>query len=589
MPARDQVYGTMLVIVLNVVIIATTHCVPVAPLLGIGQGACVAPPAWAALWSASNYVFSVFYLVEMILKMIAYGRHYFSDGWNVFDFLLVLGSVVDVALEVMQASSDTQLDLVIQPSSLRVLRLFRISRLLRIIRHTGKLRVLLITFITSLPSLVNVGALLLLLLFVYAVLGVALFSAVPYGAWITRHANFQTLGTALLTLFRAVTGESWNGFMHECMVHSGTAVGVVYFLSFTTVAGFILLNLIIAIILENFTSTAEEREIPEDAFLHYREQWEKLDPDATGNIPSSELLLLLRRTRQPLGFAEGHGAEKAEALNRGEQLKVLKEMNIDDHGGKVNFQLLLQALTQHAHKAGKYGKSPKANIVADGVLQQQIKKQMKQALAKAHAFDLTAPSCNQAELQAALALQTRFRDKRGRQDTRMRRRRTPSEVFQRTVEIAMRRRASVERGAQAAAEASIAAKAEAAAKAKAAAGAGALASPSAGAPASPSAGAPASPSAVAPAASNTAAATTTTTTDEGSRLGIPVSPSGSSHTSEWSAASAGGGRPEERQAPQQPHASELQRGGKAGGLRHKKRNVLRKKGASAAPSEQVRV
>mmetsp|Transcript_7317 Transcript_7317/g.933 ORF Transcript_7317/g.933 Transcript_7317/m.933 type:complete len:87 (+) Transcript_7317:141-401(+) len=69
----------------------------------------------------------------------------------------------------------------------------------------------------SIPSLINVGALLLLLYFVFGVAGMALFGKLNHGEFINEHANFENFYFAITTLFRASSGESWNGLMHDCM------------------------------------------------------------------------------------------------------------------------------------------------------------------------------------------------------------------------------------------------------------------------------------------------------------------------------------------------------------------------------------
>ena len=195
-------------ILVNVLVMATFHCVPTAAPLGIGAGSCVIDAGAEQVWNVCNYIFAVLYFVEMLLKLVAYGRYYFVDGWNVFDFCLVLArphtprtkalphtvhtfprrtadsehracgtgprlaprpggytyyhiwqvlaSLLDLSLEVAAAfRPEGEVDLTVSPSTLRILRIFRISRLLRLVRHTGQMRSLLTTFISALPSLVN--------------------------------------------------------------------------------------------------------------------------------------------------------------------------------------------------------------------------------------------------------------------------------------------------------------------------------------------------------------------------------------------------------------------------------------------------
>ena len=94
-------------------------------------------------------------------------RQYLEDRWNRFDALLVLGSAADVAMQLAQADVAAAGT----PQLLRVVRVVRIARILRIVKSAARLRKLFYTLYLSLPSLANVGSLLFLLLFVYAVLG----------------------------------------------------------------------------------------------------------------------------------------------------------------------------------------------------------------------------------------------------------------------------------------------------------------------------------------------------------------------------------------------------------------------------------
>lgn len=98
----------------------------------------------------------------------------------------------------------------------------------------------------------NVGTL-LLLLFIYAVAGMTLFSDVSKGEFLNEHAKFENFYYSMITLFRCATGESWNGLLHDCMKEQ-QAISVIFFVSFNVVATLVFLNIFIAVILENFAS-----------------------------------------------------------------------------------------------------------------------------------------------------------------------------------------------------------------------------------------------------------------------------------------------------------------------------------------------
>ena len=119
----------------------------------------------------ANFAFSIVFLLEAIFKLIAYGKRYFNDYWNVFDFVIVLGSLVFIVLKygfrISLLSSATQ-----------VLRALRIGRIFKLFRNLKSLQIIFSTLITTLPALINVGGLCVLILYIFAVIGMNLFAKV---------------------------------------------------------------------------------------------------------------------------------------------------------------------------------------------------------------------------------------------------------------------------------------------------------------------------------------------------------------------------------------------------------------------------
>jgi len=345
-----------------------------------------------------NIFFTAIYIIEMIAKMIGFGpKQYFQDGWNTFDFTLVMLSIFDLTLSNI---SDEELPF---PAPLvRVLRLFRVVRILRIIKTAKKLRAIIMTVVISIPALVNIGLLILLMLFIYAVFCVQQFAFVNYtpgnwgegpeaagggtqgaasgggykdpsdfgnnyGDFITRHANFENFGMALLTLARCVTGESFNGIMHDvmggewgdnrlrCCSECGpivdgkptdscgnTIMALLIFLSFQMIMAYIIMSLAIGVILENFANVGSEtKKITMEQLEEFREVWLKYDPKGTFTVPSHNLLAILQQLRKPLGIV---GIEPA--LTRSDMLKHLGKLDIPDHGGVIHF---IETLTAVSH------------------------------------------------------------------------------------------------------------------------------------------------------------------------------------------------------------------------------------------------
>ena len=110
------------------------------------------------------------FTVEAIIKIIALGKNYFKIGWNIFDFIIVLATIIGLILDQAAGANIG--------SSTTAIRSFRIGRVFRLIKKFKELRTIFNTFIISIPSLANVGGLLFLFLYLYAILGMFLFSGI---------------------------------------------------------------------------------------------------------------------------------------------------------------------------------------------------------------------------------------------------------------------------------------------------------------------------------------------------------------------------------------------------------------------------
>ena len=131
-----------------------------------------AKPEFEEAMLIANFVFSIIYTLEAILKIIGTRKFYFYKSWNIFDFVIVVFAWLGIAMDKILQNS------VIDPSILRSFRVFRVARILRIIQMAKGIRRLLYTLICSLPALINIGTLLLLIIYIYAVVGVAMFGYV---------------------------------------------------------------------------------------------------------------------------------------------------------------------------------------------------------------------------------------------------------------------------------------------------------------------------------------------------------------------------------------------------------------------------
>uniref|UniRef100_A0A3Q2P5V8 Sodium channel protein n=1 Tax=Fundulus heteroclitus TaxID=8078 RepID=A0A3Q2P5V8_FUNHE len=262
-----------------------------------------------------NLVFIIIFSGECSLKMIALRKHYFNVGWNIFDFVVVILSVVGLLL------ADIIEKYFVSPTLFRVIRLARIGRILRLIRGAKGIRTLLFALMMSLPALFNIGLLLFLIMFIFSIFGMSNFAYVKKEAMIDDIFNFESFGNSMICLFMITTSAGWDGLLNPIMntppdcdpdfENPGShvrgncgspAVGIVFFTSYIIMSFLVVVNMYIAIILENFNVATEESADPlsEDDFDMFYETWEKFDPRASQFIHYSELSDLCDALQDPM-------------------------------------------------------------------------------------------------------------------------------------------------------------------------------------------------------------------------------------------------------------------------------------------------
>ncbi|XP_035296777.1 sodium channel protein type 8 subunit alpha isoform X5 [Cricetulus griseus] len=262
-----------------------------------------------------NLVFVIFFTCECVLKMFALRHYYFTIGWNIFDFVVVILSIVGMFL------ADIIEKYFVSPTLFRVIRLARIGRILRLIKGAKGIRTLLFALMMSLPALFNIGLLLFLVMFIFSIFGMSNFAYVKHEAGIDDMFNFETFGNSMICLFQITTSAGWDGLLlpilnrpPDCSLdkeHPGSgfkgdcgnpSVGIFFFVSYIIISFLIVVNMYIAIILENFSVATEESADPlsEDDFETFYEIWEKFDPDATQFIEYCKLADFADALEHPL-------------------------------------------------------------------------------------------------------------------------------------------------------------------------------------------------------------------------------------------------------------------------------------------------
>ncbi|XP_051859444.1 sodium channel protein 60E isoform X3 [Drosophila albomicans] len=305
------------------------------------------PHAVFFILEVSNAFFTTVFGLEAIVKIVGLRYHYFTVPWNVFDFLLVLASIFGILME------DIMIDLPISPTLLRVVRVFRIGRILRLIKAAKGIRKLLFALVVSLPALFNIGALLGLITFIYAILGMSLFGHVKLQGALDDMVNFQTFGRSMQLLFRLMTSAGWNDVLESLMIQPPDCdpffnrqtngdcghplLAITYFTSFIIISYMIVINMYIAIILENFNQAHQEEEIGivEDDLEMFYIRWSKYDPHATQFIHFSQLSDFIASLDPPLGISKPNNV-------------ALVSFNLPiSKGNKIHCLDILHALVKH--------------------------------------------------------------------------------------------------------------------------------------------------------------------------------------------------------------------------------------------------
>ncbi|XP_046981144.1 sodium leak channel non-selective protein [Schistocerca americana] len=248
-------------------------------------------------------VLTLIFVVEVVMKNIAFTpRGYWQSRRNRYDLLV---TVLGVIWMFINATLRNDLSYSIG-FMVVILRFFTI---------TGKhatLKMLMLTVGVSVCKSFFIIFGMFLLVFFYALAGTILFGTVKYGEGIGRRANFGSPVTGVAMLFRIVTGEDWNKIMHDCMVQppyctpadnywetdcGNFTASLIYFCSFYVIITYIVLNLLVAIIMENFSLFYSNEE---DALLSYADirnfqnTWNVVDIHQRGVIPVRRVKFILR-------------------------------------------------------------------------------------------------------------------------------------------------------------------------------------------------------------------------------------------------------------------------------------------------------
>ncbi|XP_076261446.1 ca[2+]-channel protein alpha[[1]] subunit D isoform X11 [Rhynchophorus ferrugineus] len=269
-----------------------------------------------------NMIFTAVFAMEFVFKLAAFrAKNYFGDAWNGFDFIIVLGSFIDIVYQDVSPPGQKKIKF-----SGNFFRLFRVMRLIKLLSRGEGIRTLLWTFFKSFQALPYVALLIVMLFFIYAVIGMQMFGKIESNdlesdSSISRNNNFASFFQAVLVLFRSATGEAWQEIMMDCAdtkkakcdrrlnrtesQYCGSDTAYPYFISFYVLCSFLIINLFVAVIMDNFDYLTRDWSILGPHHLdEFIRLWSEYDPDAKGRIKHLDVVTLLRKISPPLGFGK---------------------------------------------------------------------------------------------------------------------------------------------------------------------------------------------------------------------------------------------------------------------------------------------
>ena len=248
----------------------------------------------------------------------------------------------------------------VNPSLLRVMRIFRIARLLRVLEFAKGIRQLLVALMISLPALFNIGTLLFLVIFIYAIIGMSAFGRVKKeGNNLDDIVNFETFGNSMMLLFRLSTGSGWNDVVSSLSIqppncdpgyrgypkgNCGSPFGAAaYLISYIVIVFMIIVNMYIAVILENVNRAHENDDfaITKEDFDGYYRKWAAFVPNGKQFIPLDQLSDFVDGLEKPFRVSKPNEARlrqlditirAGELIHCFDLLKALVRSTLEEHG-----------------------------------------------------------------------------------------------------------------------------------------------------------------------------------------------------------------------------------------------------------------
>lgn len=255
-------------------------------------------------WYAIEFVFTLIFVIELVIKLRAFGMKYFMDPWNIMDFVLVVLAVVDTWILTFVDTGGNKGDLKML-STLRVVRMLRLVRFVRLLRQFQELWLLVAGLMNSMRTLAWVALLLMIVLYVFGIFLTMFVGQNPAYADVETADKkkwpyliyFGKVPNSMLTLFQVATLDSWADDIARPVMKKNEMMGI-FFVGFVLFATFGILNIVVGVIVENTLGTANatdkvvaaERTAKKRKVLEsLKKLFELTDADKSGTLSREEL------------------------------------------------------------------------------------------------------------------------------------------------------------------------------------------------------------------------------------------------------------------------------------------------------------
>ena len=246
-----------------------------------------------------DIVFASVFLVDVLFKLLAVGpTFYFSKKWNTFDFVVVTSQTISFFV-----------------SSAAIVKVLRMLRICRLIKSSVQFRMLLSTLLASMGTILEILVLMMALMLSFAFIGMQAFDGVRHGVALNQHRNFEDFPNALHTLTTVCFGE-WVFLLQDLEVQvpkctegydCGSQGAGVYLMSFIVLTTFVMVNMVVAVILDAFTwlysmeTSRGNNSIGINELRKFKEVWQTYDVYSTGSIALKHLKSFVEEVGEPIG------------------------------------------------------------------------------------------------------------------------------------------------------------------------------------------------------------------------------------------------------------------------------------------------